>query len=116
MNRDRLPIQSQAGLEIEECNVTARDEYPIRVRTYRKTGASDLPLFIYIHGGGFVTGGLETDDRYCRKIAAEVPVMVLSVEYRLAPEHKFPTGFEDCFDVVKWVSLTSMSRMRPSNP
>lgn len=103
MSRARLVIQAQPGLDISELDVVARDDHPIRVRVYRKTDSQNLPLFIYIHGGGFVTGGLETDDRYCRKIAAEVDVAVVSVEYRLAPENKFPTGFKDSYDVVKWV-------------
>lgn len=103
MNRDRLPITPQEGLQIEEHDVPSRDDHPIRIRVYRKQESVDSPLFIYIHGGGYVTGGLETDDRYCRKIAAEVNVVVLSIEYRLAPEDKFPTGFGDAYDVVKWV-------------
>lgn len=106
MSRERKPIAPQAGLEIAELDVPARDGHSIRVRTYRQSTTKGLPhpLFIYIHGGGYVTGGLETDDATCRAIAAEVPLVVLSVEYRLAPEHPFPTGFEDCHDVVQWVS------------
>lgn len=50
-----------------------------------------------------MTGGLETDDVLCREIAAAVDIVVLSIEYRLAPEHRFPHGFEDCLQVLKWV-------------
>ncbi|KAK5050503.1 hypothetical protein LTR84_003784 [Exophiala bonariae] len=107
MNRDRLPIKPQEGLHIEEFDVPARDDYPVRIRIYRKPESNDLPLFIYMHGGGYVTGSLETDDRSCRKIAAEIDVLVLSIEYRLAPEHKFPIGFGDAYDVVKWATLES---------
>lgn len=114
MNRDRLPIKPQDDLHIEEFDVCARDDHPIRIRVYRQLGSEDLPLLIYIHGGGYVTGGLETDDRYCRKVAAEVDVVVLSIEYRLAPEHKFPIGFGDAYDVVKWVSWITLSKIRPS--
>lgn len=109
MSRDRLPIKPQDGLEIEEFEITSRDNYPIRVRTYRKLTSPNLPLLVYLHGGGFVTGGLETDDRYCRLLAAEVDVVILSVEYRLAPENKFPVGFEDAFDVVRWVCSSNAS-------
>lgn len=56
-----------------------------------------------MHGGGWVTGSLETDDLLCRRLARELPLVVLNVEYRLAPEFPFPVGVEDCFDVVKWV-------------
>ena len=107
MNRNRLPIQPQEGLCIEELEIKAQDGWPIRVRTYRRNELNNVPLFIYIHGGGFVTGGLETDDRYCRMIAAEVDAAVLSIEYRLAPEHPFPAGFDDCLDVMRWAALTS---------
>lgn len=104
MSRDRLPITPQPGLSIEEFEIPVRDGYGVRLRSYRQDVATDrLPLFIYMHGGGYVTGSLETDDATCRAIAAEIPIVVLSIEYRLAPEHKFPTGFEDCFDIVRWV-------------
>ena len=101
MSREKLPIKPQAGLRIEEFDIASRgDGHPIHVRVYRKSGSKDLPLIVYMHGGGFVTGSLETDDRYCRRIAAEADAIVLSVDYRLAPENRFPVGFEDAFDVV----------------
>lgn len=108
MNRNREPITPQEGLEIFELDVAARDGHPIRLRSYRKAPAADaaarLPLFLYMHGGGYVTGSLETDDSTCRVIASKLDVRVVSVEYRLAPEDKFPVGFQDCFDVVRWVA------------
>jgi acetyl esterase/lipase len=104
MTRDHLPITPQANLNIEEFTVSARDGHLICVRAYSQTDCTDLPLLIYLHGGGFVTGGLETDDDSCRALAAQIPLVVLNVEYRLAPENKFPVGFEDSFDVVRWVS------------
>lgn len=106
MNRDRLPMKPQQGLTIAEFEIPARDQHPIRVRCYRQTASEDqaLPLYIYLHGGGYVTGSLETDDASCRAIAVEIPILVLNVEYRLAPEHKFPVGLQDCLDVVLWAS------------
>jgi acetyl esterase/lipase len=104
MTRDHFPITPQKGLEIEEFHVPARDNHPICIRSYKQSYQKDLPLLIYLHGGGFVTGGLETDDNSCRVLAAQLPLLVLNVEYRLAPENKFPVGFGDCFDVVRWVS------------
>ncbi|KAH8428704.1 alpha/beta hydrolase [Aspergillus melleus] len=104
MTRERLPIQPQPGLDSEEFTIPARDEYPIRVRSYKRSNATNLPLLIYLHGGGFVTGGLETDDETCRAIAADIPILVLNVEYRLAPEHQFPVGFEDSRDVAYWAA------------
>lgn len=108
MNRAHDPIAPQAGLDIDEIDVPIRDGHSICIRRYRKTSnKSALPLFIYMHGGGYVTGGLETDDPTCRVVACELDVVVVSVEYRLAPEHKFPVGFTDSFDVVRWIASES---------
>lgn len=103
MNRDNLPIVPQAGLEIDEFTIPARDSHPICIRSYRRKDSTSLPLLICLHGGGFATGGLETDHYSCRALAIQIPLLVLNVEYRLA-ENKFPVGFEDRFDVVSWVS------------
>lgn len=75
------------------------------IRSYRPTDKdAQLPLVIYLHGGSFVTGGLETDDVSCRAVALKCRVVVLNVEYRLAPENKFPVGWQDSYDVVKWAA------------
>ncbi|KAL2809935.1 Alpha/Beta hydrolase protein [Aspergillus granulosus] len=118
MNRERLPISPQPGLEIEEFDVPARDGYQIRVRSYTQSASltqATLPLLIYFHGGGFVTGGLETDDGPCRDIASAFPILVLNVEYRLAPEHPFPVGFTDCLDVVLWAASPKSQSTLPPN-
>lgn len=115
MTRDHDPIIPQEGLDIYEINVPVRDNTSITLRIYRQTAHHDaFPLFLYMHGGGYVTGGLETDDVTCRALALEIPVVVASVEYRLAPEHKFPVGFEDSFDVVRWVRY-SATKLPPAN-
>lgn len=106
MDRSHNPITPQSELSIDELPISVRDGHQITIRQYRhKENHGSLPLFIYMHGGGFVTGGLETDDSTCRAIASHIPVVVINVEYRLAPENKFPIGFEDCFDVLRWVHL-----------
>lgn len=108
MTRARNQVFAQCGLEVEEFDVRVRDGAPIRLRSYRPSSIRiehHPPLLLYMHGGGFVTGGLETDDSTCRAIALAIPIVVINVEYRLAPEHKFPTGFEDCFDIVRWVCI-----------
>lgn len=105
MTRDHLKITPDPDLTIYEINIPARDNHPICARVYKQSNLSNpLPLLIYLHGGGFVTGGLETDDASCRTLAKEIPLLILNVEYRLAPENPFPIGFEDSFDVVRWVS------------
>ncbi|KAL7759657.1 hypothetical protein ACKLNR_009747 [Fusarium oxysporum f. sp. zingiberi] len=111
MTRDHDPIIPQEGLDIYEIYIPVRDNTPITLRIYRQAANHHaLPLFLYMHGGGYVTGGLETDDATCRVLALEIPVVIASVEYRLAPEHKFPVGFEDTFDVVRWAASSEGQR------
>lgn len=104
MSRDTHPPAPEPSLSISEFTIPARDSHQIRLRVYRPSSTeAPLPVLVYIHGGGWVTGSLETDDPLCRRLARELPLCVVNVEYRLAPEHKFAVGVEDCFDVVKWV-------------
>ncbi|WP_412517170.1 alpha/beta hydrolase [Actinomadura madurae] len=64
----------------------------------------DLPGLVYFHGGGFVIGSVDMSQDDTTAIAAEVGAVVLSVEYRLAPEHPFPAGLEDCYAVLTWAA------------
>lgn len=73
---------------------------PIRVRHY--AAASARPLLVYLHGGGFVIGDLDTHDAVCRTLCLEANVHVLSVDYRLAPEAPFPAAVEDCLAAFLW--------------
>ena len=79
---------------------------PIRIYTPReiKTGEK-LPVLIWFHGGGFVIGSLETHDSVCRMLANQADCIVVAVDYRLAPESKFPAAVEDCEAALKWVAL-----------
>jgi acetyl esterase len=75
----------------------------IAIRVYRPaTGGGPWPVVVFFHGGGFVVCTLETHDPYCRALATEAGVMVVSVDYRLAPEHKFPASVEDCLAATEW--------------
>jgi len=62
----------------------------------------DLPVLIYYHGGGFIWGSVDIFDGYCRKLAKETKTVLISVDYRLAPEYKFPVAVNDCYSVLKW--------------
>lgn len=70
---------------------------PIRIYRSSRTLA---PVLVYYHGGGYVTGSLDTHDAICRTIANEVDCTVISVGYRLAPEHKFPTAVYDSYEAL----------------
>jgi acetyl esterase len=90
---------------------------PIPVRAYRPGGAgaggrpddradidaSPLPILVWYHGGGWVVGDLETADTTCRKLANRSGALVISVDYRLAPEHPAPASVEDCWAALRWV-------------
>lgn len=63
-----------------------------------------LPLMLYLHGGGFVIGGLETHDSLCRQIALRSGAAVVALDYRLAPEHRFPAAVEDAWGALQWLA------------
>jgi acetyl esterase len=80
-----------------------RDGGEIPVRLYRPDGLADgSPLLIFHHGGGWVSGDLDTHDNLCRHLALEAGVRVLSVDYRLAPEHPFPAAVDDAWTAWEW--------------
>lgn len=74
----------------------------LRVRLYRPNDRAVLPLIVFFHGGGFMVGNLDTHDALCRVLAARAQAALLAVEYRLAPEHRFPAAPEDCLFATRW--------------
>jgi acetyl esterase len=78
----------------------------IPYRLYAPSGASEPPSpgFVFFHGGGMVAGSIETHDRICAALAQMTGCRLVSVEYRLAPEHKFPAAIEDAIAATRWVS------------
>jgi acetyl esterase/lipase len=100
------PYQPPVPLGVDELMVPGPEGAPdVRVRRYRPAGQDGpLPALVYLHGGGFVAGSLDLYDADARRIAAEVGAVVFSVDYRLAPEHPFPAGLEDCYATLVWVA------------
>jgi len=81
----------------------------IPIRIYTPAGIPPFGVLVYFHGGGWVLGNIAMTDLPCRLLANASGCMVVSVEYRLAPEHKFPAGPEDCYTATKWVYDNSAS-------
>lgn len=77
---------------------------PQELRVYRPKSDHPLPVLVYFMGGGWVVGSLDTSDSICRALAKMTPCVIVSVGYRLAPEHPFPAAIEDCYAGVKWVA------------
>jgi acetyl esterase len=86
---------------VEDLRIPVRDG-EIGARRYAPEGADNL--IVYVHGGGFVIGNLDTHDATCRILANEARATVISVDYRLAPEHPFPAGLEDSYAALCWVA------------
>lgn len=79
----------------------------IPVRVYTPAGEGPLPVVVYFHGGGFVLGDLEVVDKPCRQLADAADAIVVSVGYRLAPEHRYPAAFDDCYAATEWVAANA---------
>jgi acetyl esterase/lipase len=84
-------------------------DVPIRVYRPRNGSAAPRPAVFEIHGGGFMLGSIDMMDPWCQRIAAEVDAVVVSVEYRLAPEHPFPAALEDCYAALRFASEEAAS-------
>ena len=76
----------------------------IPIRIYTPKGDSPLPVLLFFHGGGWVICDLDTHDGVCRTLTNAAGCIVVSVDYRLAPEHKFPAAADDAFAATEWVA------------
>jgi acetyl esterase len=88
---------------VQDLQVPAADGTPLPARLYAASTAC-LPVLLYLHGGGFVIGGLETHDSLCRQLALRSGGAVLALDYRLAPEHRFPTAVDDAWAAMRWLA------------
>ncbi len=96
-----LPQQPVAA--VQERVIPVQDG-EIKLRLYTPGGEGPFPLLVYFHGGGWVMGDLETFDAPLRALTNAAQTIVVSVDYRLAPEYKFPTAVNDCYAATKWVA------------
>jgi acetyl esterase len=91
---------------VEDFAIPARDGHPLPARLYAPSRAV-LPVLLFFHGGGFTVGSIATHDTLCRVLSEKSGCAVVSVDYRLAPEHKFPTASNDAWDAVQFVAQSA---------
>jgi len=118
------PAESRAALE-ERSKLTAGEPLPLArvterslsgpggeltVRVYAPDGEQPLPGLVYFHGGGWLRGSLQTHDVLCRALAHAGGCVVVSVDYRMAPEHRFPAAIDDSFAATRWVAEHAAER------
>jgi acetyl esterase len=89
--------------KVEDSQIPTPDGQ-IPVRIYTPEGTGPFPILVYFHGGGWVIGTIDTIDAPCRSLANRAGCIVVSVDYRLAPEHKFPAAPEDCYATTRYVA------------
>lgn len=99
-----LEVPKAALARVDDFHITARDGHAMPARLYAPTMEAGLPLLLYLHGGGFTIGSIATHDVLCRELARLADCMVVSLDYRLAPEHKFPTAANDAWDALAWLA------------
>ena len=115
------PVQARAAYEagasileipqahlarVEDFLIPARDGHALRARLYAPAGQC-LPVLLYFHGGGFTVGSIFTHDLLCRQLSHLAGCAVVSLDYRLAPEHKFPTAANDAWDALQWLHVNT---------
>lgn len=121
---DTLPVQ-EARLLYDKASELAQGEPPtpetmlalkipgpasqIDVLLYKPDESYGLPVLIYFHGGGYTIGSLKSHDCVCRTLCMEAQCIVISVDYRLAPEHKYPAAVDDCFTATQWIANNAIS-------
>jgi acetyl esterase len=98
-----LELKGEApGVESRDLSIPTK-RGSVGVRLYQPAGTAKA-LVVYVHGGGWCAGSVVLSDPDCRVIAARAQATVVSIDYRLAPEHPFPAGLDDCWEVVDWVA------------
>lgn len=99
-----LTGEKQEVAKVENVKIPTPDGETIGLRFYSPEGNGPFPVFVFYHGGGWVLGDLEVIDPIMRRLANATGSLVVSVDYRLSPEYKFPIPAEDCYTATKWVA------------
>jgi acetyl esterase len=112
MYRDRRVFTQPEAPEVAQVRdmVAGHGGHPVPVRTYRPAGSDAneaLPVLVYFHGGGWTIGDLDTHDTLCRELANAAGCAVVSVDYRMGPEARFPAAVDDCIAATRWVRASA---------
>jgi acetyl esterase/lipase len=100
-----LDVKPEPVFNVEDRTISSpATDIPVRIYTPRASDGA-LPVLVWLHGGGHVVGSLDSYDALCRQLALQADCIVVSVDYRLAPEHKFPAGVDDSIAALEWAGL-----------
>jgi len=108
INLSAMAAQPEEVWRVENRNIPGQTDL-IPVRIYTPRSEAPMPVIVYYHGGGWVVGNLDSADVLCRQLANGVNGVVVSVDYRLAPEHKFPAAVEDAYAAAVWAAQNADS-------
>ena len=104
-----LEIPKPTLARVEDLQIPARDGEGLGARLYAPSEQA-LPVLLFFHGGGFTVGSVATHDILCRQLSLLAGIAVVSLDYRLAPAHKFPTAADDAWDALQWLAANAASR------
>lgn len=101
----RQPASVDESLSLTDEIIVGPDANPLSLRIYRPKSSNErLPVLLWIHGGGYILGSIDDNDDLCMRFVKEANCVVVSVDYRLAPEHPYPAPIEDCYAALKWIA------------
>ncbi|WPB59428.1 alpha/beta hydrolase [Xylophilus sp. GOD-11R] len=99
-----LEIDRPVMPRVHDFHIPARDGTPLPARLVAPHDDVSLPALLYFHGGGFTVGSVASHDILCRELARRAGCAVISLDYRLAPQHRFPTASDDAWDALQWLA------------
>ncbi|RAS73623.1 alpha/beta hydrolase [Priestia endophytica] len=101
----RPPTVVDESLSLTDEVIVGPDANSLPLRIYRPKSINEsLPVLLWIHGGGYILGSIDDNDDTCMRLVKEANCVVVSVDYRLAPEHPYPAPIEDCYAALKWIA------------
>ena len=104
-----LEVNLQKMVRDDTLHIPTRDGATLRAKLWAEHAKPKLPVLLYFHGGGFTVGSPETHEALCKRLAHLAQCAVVSLDYRLAPEHTFPTAHDDAFDALQWLAQNAAS-------